>query len=312
LLNYWRDFFAVPLRTTDTFPSTEPAVLPQVCDHVELDDGRSLLLFEEAGPLAEQLWHQRQAPPLLATSAEHQGAGRENLRRMGVPTDAWFVTLHVRDLGFYGKRCDPGRCSDILTYLPAVRLIHQHGGWVVRIGDPRMKPLPQCPGLIDYPRSAFKSDWMDIFLMSQCRFFMGTNSGPSFVPPLFGVPCLYTNWFPFSLCPFYPDNLLLPKLYWHEGQRRHLTFAEMLPLPLRHSFHPGSLSQLGLRLRDNTPEELQAAVAQMLARTQGAPPPDPPDEGRQQRLAALLRPYPWAWSLRVGSDFLRDHQRLLP
>lgn len=181
---------------------------------MELNDKRSLLLFEEAGPLAEQLWHERGEPPILATSAADQARGWECLGQLGVPPGAWFVTLHVRDKAFYGKRCDPGRCCDVLTYLPAVRLIHQHGGWVVRIGDAGMKPLPRCPGLVDYPHSAFKSPWMDVFLMSQCRFYIGTNSGPAFVPPLFGVPCLYTNWFPFSLCPFYPGNLLLPKLYW--------------------------------------------------------------------------------------------------
>ena len=37
------------------------------------------------------------------------------------------------------------------------------GGAVFRVGDKSMTPLPKTKGLIDYPFSNFKSDFMDIF-----------------------------------------------------------------------------------------------------------------------------------------------------
>ncbi|MBK8092730.1 MAG: TIGR04372 family glycosyltransferase [Verrucomicrobiaceae bacterium] len=309
MLEYWSDLFTSPPLAQPSANALEPMV--QVCNYLKLTDGRSLLLYEEAAPLAEQLWAQHGLPPILQTRAEHLSRGRECLEQLGVPKEAWFVTMHVRDQGFYGKGCDPGRCADILTYLPSVRMIHEQGGWVVRIGDVGMKPLPACPGLVDYPHSAHKSPWMDVFLMSQCRFFIGTNSGPAFVPPLFGVPCLYTNWFPFSLCPFIAGNLLIPKLYWNESEHRHLTFAEMIQMPLWLSFHLKSLKRRGLALQDNTPEEIQAAVTQMLQKVQGTSLVNQDDELRQKRLADIASAYPWAWSLRLGKDFLEAHELLL-
>jgi putative glycosyltransferase (TIGR04372 family) len=280
-------------------------------DALPLADGRVLTLFEEAAPLAERLWHERRLPPLLHASDDEANRGRRVLAELGLPRDTWFVTLHVRDRGFYGKRCDPGRWGDIRTYSSAIERVRSRGGWVIRLGDSSMIRAPRCDGLVDYAHSRLKSPWMDLFLLSHCRFFMGTNSGPAFVPPLFGVPCLYTNWFPFCLCPAYPGNLLLPKLYWLEARQRWLTFSEMSELPMRMSFHPDALRRVGLALRDNTPEELCTAVEQML---------EPPDveqsavaerDALEARLSEQMRHHSWAWSLRLGRNFVRDHAALL-
>ena len=59
--------------------------------------------------------------------------------------------------------------------------------------------------MIDYACSDLRSDWMDIFLCAQCRFFIGCQSGLSAVPSVFGVPVVMTDlrmgqtpWFVFS------------------------------------------------------------------------------------------------------------------
>ena len=58
------------------------------------------------------------------------------------------------------------------------------GGWVIRIGDSNLSPLPALANFFDYCRSEMRADWMDIFLLANCRFMLGTNSGPCFVPAL--------------------------------------------------------------------------------------------------------------------------------
>ena len=64
--------------------------------------------------------------------------------------------------------------ADIGTYLPAIKTVVAHGGWVFRMGNPTMKPLPAMEHVIDYAYSDVRSDWMDVFLCSQCRFMIGT------------------------------------------------------------------------------------------------------------------------------------------
>lgn len=85
----------------------------------------------------------------------------------------------------------------------------------------------------------------------------------------------------------------------------------MIQMPLRYSFHLELIERQGLRLRDNTAEELHAAVTQMLLNVTGRATADPGDDQRHDRLATLARAYPWAWSLRLGKEFLQAHQQLL-
>ena len=82
-------------------------------------------------------------------------------------------------------------------------------------------------------------------------------------------------------------------------------------MPLWLSFHLKSLKRRGLVLQENTPEEIQAAVTQMLQKVQDGSPVDQADELRQKRLADIASDYPWAWSLRLGKDFLQAHEQLL-
>ena len=79
------------------------------------------------------------------------------------------------------------RNADVVTYLPAIREVIARGGYIIRLGDSSMRPLPKEKGIVDYALSNAKSEFMDLFLCSTCKFFIGTNSGLGLVPPIFGV-----------------------------------------------------------------------------------------------------------------------------
>lgn len=129
--------------------------------------------------------------------------GYRALERYGIGPGDRLVTFHVREPGFhadteaarhndaeyYGMRNAP-----VADYREAIEQVIAGGATVVRLGDPAMTPLGDRPGFIDYPHSELKSDWMDVFLVSQCHYHIGTPSGMSFVPMLFGRPIVFTNW----------------------------------------------------------------------------------------------------------------------
>ena len=117
------------------------------------------------------------------------------LASLGVPPDMPVVTLHVRESGYNPAFATSMQFRDagIADYRLAVEALKARGIWVVRLGDPSMRPAPPGDGLLDYPFTDAKSDWMDAYLAARCRFHIGTSSGMSFVPLMYGRPVLFTN-----------------------------------------------------------------------------------------------------------------------
>ena len=260
-------------------------------------------------------WEKAGRAPLLTLSDTEINKGRACLRQLGVPDDAWFVCLHVRESGF--KRAqgydavESGLNAEIASYLPAIRTVIERGGWVIRVGDEKMKPLPPMPGTIDYAHSALKSEWMDIFLLGACRFFIGTSSGPAYVPPLFGVPCVLTNWFPIGQRPFNSRDLYIFKLYRAGSPPRQLSFAEMMAPPIGYAPRYVHREELGLVSVPNTPEEIREVVSEMLDRLDANLSYSEADEALQSAFDAVAETNLCIGNARAGRDFLRRNSRLL-
>jgi putative glycosyltransferase (TIGR04372 family) len=319
LLDYWRRYL-----TIISDPALIARLLPlarqlQCWEHglyytqlpngqVERDDRAYLTVQKE--------WESRSKPPVLVTSSEDCERGWQCLQELGVPKDAWFVTLHVRESGFYREGDDNARQNyrnaNIETYRLAIESIAERGGWVIRAGDPSMKPLPSVPNAIDYARSSFKSDWMDIFLLSQCRFFLGMASGPLSVPYLFGVPCILTNISPMWVRPFSKFDLFIPKLYRSISENRYLTFPEAHQPHLMNVYNGQHFAEWGIEVVDNTPEEIKDVVLEAIARSDGTIDYTADDERLQQQFHSISTAYyNDLVTCRIGRNFLRKYAELL-
>jgi putative glycosyltransferase (TIGR04372 family) len=153
-------------------------------------------------------------------------------RDLGIPDDAWFVCVHVRDGGYYGSSegiQKESRNSDILNYCKAFKTITQHGGWVVRIGDSNMKKIPDLDHVIDYAHSKEKSDLLDVYLIQECAFYVGTPSGPLTVANLYGRPILLTNMYEhFIDYPMRSGDLGIMKKFFSKSRARNLSLTEQL------------------------------------------------------------------------------------
>lgn len=153
----------------------------------------------------------------------------ELVYQLGIPPNAWFVCLHVRESGF---RNDKGRReyrnSNINSYIPAINHITSNGGWVVRMGDDSMSKLPNLKNVIDYPHTSFKSELMDLVLIKLCYFFIGCQSGIFDVAKLFNKPVLLVNMinWTFGGPLHYQDRGILKHLY-SKNKKRYLSINEM-------------------------------------------------------------------------------------
>lgn len=262
-------------------------------------------------------------PALFRLSDRHRVMGMQALEKLGLPKDAWYVTLHVREPGYRGETrkntSENWRNANPLDYLKAVEAVTKAGGWVFRMGDASMTPLPSMPGLIDYAHHQISCDWMDVFLGATCRFCIATASGYWRIPRYFGVPVIFTNGTCsiqyFSLM---EDDLYLPRLLKREASADNLSFHELMSPPVSMFWSMQSFRNAGLHWVENTPKELEVATMEMLERTNGSLPSTIPDDDLQWRFKAVAD----ACGLKYGShpakafapisrDFLERHADLL-
>ncbi len=314
---YWEHLYDVvtDARLADAIRPAARAVGPRVAGLLRFPDG-SERYFTEALGTVQQAWEAEDRPPLLALTPDDREHGRQALEKLGVPDGAWFVCLHVREPGYHKEGDNPHqrhRNADIRTYLPAVEEVVRRGGWVVRLGDRSMTPLPNLPGLVDYAHSPLKSARLDVILSGGCRFYIGVASGLCHIPTTFGRPCVLTNWVSNALPVYSRYDLFLPKLMSSVRTGRPLGFAEMYsPVPRQAAYSGVFLTEHGLKVVDNTAAEIRAVVTEMLDQLDGRADYTPGDQARQARFAATLARYEIAGACRIGRDFLRSHASLLP
>ncbi len=264
-VRYWEKYFS---RVTNpraiSFLASLSESLREDLSVVRTGNGtRSFVAF---GSDVQSRWDGEGRGPLLELGAEHRERGYRLLQDLGVPEGAWFIGLHVRE---GSDRMRDVRNADITTYRLAIEEIAKRGGWVLRMGDPKMRPLPPWPNTIDYALSAKREDWMDVFLWAEGRFFIGTGSGPQMIPPTFGKPVAIANYGPIPTIVCGKDDILLPKQYWLEKDSRYLTLEERLSPDSGFRESIGAFAAMGIRVVDNTPEELRDLIVEMMDRSDG-------------------------------------------
>jgi putative glycosyltransferase (TIGR04372 family) len=228
-----------------------------------------------AASRAQQHWCSSGFGPLLRLSDEDEQFGRHALRELGLPDDAWFVGLHIRERGFYGEAegsAGDHRNSNPINYLEAIDEVLNRGGWVIRLGDQSMRRLPARPRLIDYARSPLKSAAMDVYLFAKCRLIIGTTSGLTTAAQPFGTPMLLVNCIS-SDCQFWDNNVhFLVKPIYDRKARRYLSLAETYKPPIQGLLvHSAGLNRRGYEVHENGSEDIRDAVRYKLNILDGRP-----------------------------------------
>jgi putative glycosyltransferase (TIGR04372 family) len=215
----------------------------------------------EAAWEVQAAWEAKGRTALLQLSAEDTLRGYDWLKSLGMPSGAWFAVLHVRESNHWDHA--HGRNVALSDYFTAVASIVEHGGWVVRLGNPQMTPLPPMPHVIDYAHQPDRADWKDVFLLGGARFMLGTQSGPAEVPPTFGVPTLLTNW-QIGFRPGHKTDTVIFKRYKVGGKI--LTMEQALEQRYAFIETPGMYVP-GVEVVSNTPEEIRQLVDEWLEGT---------------------------------------------
>ena len=170
----------------------------------------------------------------------NESKGDAILSEMGLTKSDWFVCVHVRELGFHSDTTFEGsyRCANINSYDLAFDYIEKMGGYIIRMGDPSMKNINSTIKLIDYANSKYKSDFMDLYLIKNCKYYIGMDSGIYDTAILFQKPVLLANitclWF---ATPLKRNDLYIIKHIYSKRLKRQFSISEILDLPFDVCFH---------------------------------------------------------------------------
>jgi putative glycosyltransferase (TIGR04372 family) len=217
--------------------------------------------------LAEQMDWKAQRLNYEAPKLRQDVASRcaKKLGAWGLEKADWYVCWHVRDGGFkqdFDRRSY--RNANIENSIPAMQEITKRGGWVIRIGDDKMPRLPEIDRVIDYPFTDMKSDEMDIFLVANCRLFVGMTSGPLEVANLFNRQMLVINMSDWSSGALLgPNDRGLLKHVYSKAAGRFLSVKEMLAAD-RDLLNSWGYTSSDFEFRENSPQEIVGGLREAL------------------------------------------------
>ena len=156
-------------------------------------------------------------------------------------------------------------CS-VSDFLPMAQAMAERGYMAIRMGTEVEHALNSNEPLIfDYPNSDV-TDERDLYFASQCKFFIGTTSGISDLARLYRKPLALVNSAPFLWMTTLKSDgtsLWIPKPLWDLSENRYLTLSQIISKNLGMLHRTKDYEELGIKVIDNTPEEILNVAIEM-------------------------------------------------
>lgn len=248
----------------------------------------------------------------LSFTAEEDKAARDILGGRGIERD--FVCIHPRDDLFHGT-VEPQRNIPLDSFIPACSYMASQELAILKMGigqdDARVAAIP---GLTNYP-SEFRSEMMDVWLIANAKFYLGSNSGLFYVAYWFDTPVAIVNYTCFTeSTPQRAQDVYLPQKIWSKELKRMLRFSEISAgdIGLTAWSHL-RYKQANLEPVTSSAEEVAQLAVEMNERVDGTFVLTPDDIELQNRFRRLFKPShaPYYATCQVGRDFLRNNTELL-
>jgi putative glycosyltransferase (TIGR04372 family) len=192
--------------------------------------------------------------------------GKELCRRNKIDLSRPIVVVHAREHSYHELRGQTYRNTDIRNYVPALRNLIRQGYQVVRIGDAKMVSVARdVSGLIEVRRLSEYNSVLDPYLISLCQFMISCQSGPCSYARVLGKPNLVVNGvYHYTLIPERLD-LVAFKDYRDIRSKERLSVEQIFKLNAHLFDRTEHFTQANIEVVENTPEEIEAAVDEMLA-----------------------------------------------
>lgn len=216
-------------------------------------------------------------PSVVTIPLQDVDFGWHLLSELGIKKTDKIVCLHLRDNDYLASKHPKHdfsyhdyRDTKIESYSLAVRYLINHGYKVIRIGAKSNQCLSSknFTNYFDFcmDRNEKYGEFLDVFLLSICDFFIATTSGPLSVAAIFDTPTITVN-----SAPYFPgfgrNSRFIPKRLLQNGEEVNMldvcagkTLSPSDLKPLISTFNSGGLSENGFEYVNNTEDDIHDAV----------------------------------------------------
>ncbi len=195
--------------------------------------------------------------------------GYKILEKINIFPKDKFVCLVCRDSAYLKKKFPEKnfdyhsyRNANIQDFMVSCDYLTEKGYKVVRIGNVVEKSLiTNNPNIIDYSSCKFVSDFLDIFLIHECKFMISTSTGIDEVASIFRKPMVMVNFAPIGTLEFKPiKNFVIFKKYFCYKKNRDLRLSEIFETKSAFYQRTENFEQNKIGLINNSSEDILLTI----------------------------------------------------
>lgn len=303
LIKYWKEYFLIiqnPLACFFLESVARWGVASKNIKHYL----RNISRTQDAYSI-NKLWGTR--PPILKLTEEDNEWGLKQLSMLGIPLDAWFVCLHVREEGFslIDDEIQKYRNASIENTFLAINEIVRRGGWVIRMGDKSSSIMPDMCQAVDYAHHFICSSRLDIFLLAKARFILGNTSGIALVGSVFGTPCALANMSPITAMGFTFKDISIPKLLMSKRKNKLISIIEARNLGLASAQFTQQYKSAGVELLENSPQDILELTIEMFDSLDKC---FSSKKSKSENLELKIGDYAFLSASKIGQSFLKRYR----
>ncbi len=207
--------------------------------------------------------------PSFSFSQEENFIAEKFLKSIGFSKKDKIISLIIRDKSYLKKEFPninldyhDYRDSDFETYEEGINYLLSSGFKVIRMGKHMEKKLNiKNKNYFDYSQSNLKSDFLDVWLMSNCYFCISSGTGLDHIPRIFKIPTLYINFINLFSAETYHKSLTYPKILVKGDTKKGLTLTEYLD---SNSNKKEDFTKKNINILDLSSNEIKDAFVEMV------------------------------------------------
>ena len=206
--------------------------------------------------------------PFITFSKYEVNKAKVILEKKNINLDDDIVCFTARSTHFKNEKTETSRNSNILNQLKGIKYLTTRGYKAARLGKNELVELKkENQNIIDFSFSKDRSDFIDCFLVSKCKFFISASSGINEMATIMRKKKLVIDFIDFDN--FYAQNpntipIILPKKIFSKKTNKLISYQNIFKRNFKTEINNlQSLKNSELLLVDNTEDEIEKAIINM-------------------------------------------------